>query len=87
MTDCIPCCSTFKCEICRFFLPTKNDLEEHFDTVHFEEIRCGYCKIEFQSIRDMDKHMDFKHKGMWKLNDPDILREGDSEFEDEFESE
>ena len=87
LTDCIPCCSTFKCEICRFFLPTKNDLEEHFDTVHFEEIRCGYCKIEFQSILDMDKHMDFKHKGMWKLNDPDILREGDSEFEDEFESE
>ena len=33
----------------------------------------------------MDLHMDLKHKGLWKLNDPDILREGDSEFDDEFE--
>ena len=75
----------FKCEICRIVFATSKNLEEHFDTVHLDEIKCGYCKIEFEAIADMDKHMDVKHKGMWKLNDPDILREGDSEFEEEFE--
>ena len=77
--------STLKCEICRIFLPTSKALEEHFDTIHLEDIKCGYCRIEFQAIREMDLHMDLKHKGLWKLNDPDILREGDSEFDDEFE--
>ena len=66
-------------------MPTNDELEEHFDAIHSEDFKCGYCKLDFKSIRDMDHHMDLKHKGMWKLNDPDILREGDSEFEDEIE--
>jgi hypothetical protein len=61
------------------------DLVNHLDTVHLEELKCGFCNMEFQGINDMDDHMDPKHKGMWKLNDPDILREGDSEYENEFE--
>ena len=84
-TEYVPYSLQFKCEICRIFFATSKSLEEHFDTVHLDEIKCGYCKIEFQAIADMDQHMDMKHKGMWKLNDPDILRDGDSEFEEEFE--
>ena len=75
----------FKCEICRIYFENGNELEDHFDINHLDEFRCGICKVEFERIIDMDDHMDLKHKGMWKLNDPDILREGDSEYENEFE--
>ena len=81
----IPSSTEFRCEICRIYFAHMKDLENHLDTVHLEELKCGFCNIEFQGINDMDDHMDLKHKGMWKLNDPDILRKGDSEYENEFE--
>ena len=79
--------SEFKCEICRIYFEQKRDLEAHLDKIHLEEIKCVFCNIKFKGINDMDIHMDLKHNGMWKLNDPDILREGDSEYETEFEEE
>jgi hypothetical protein len=81
----IPSSSEYKCEICRIYFEGMKDLENHLDKIHLEELECVFCKIEFQGINDMDTHMDLKHNGMWKLNDPDILREGDSEYQDEFE--
>jgi hypothetical protein len=61
------------------------ELEDHLNKTHLDEIKCAFCKIKFTDINDMDNHMDLKHKGMWKLNDPDILREGDSDYEIEIE--
>ena len=75
----------FKCEICRIYFEQMKELEHHLDDIHLDELNCVFCKIEFPGINDMDNHMDLRHKGMWKLNDPDILREGDSEYENEFE--
>ena len=77
--------SEFKCEMCRIYFKEMNDLEDHLNEIHLAELECVFCKMEFKCINDMDNHMDLEHKGMWKLNDPDILRDGDSEeeFEDE----
>ena len=37
------------------------------------------CKVDFQSINEMDNHMDDKHEGRWKKYDSDVIREGDKE--------
>ena len=63
------------------FFTCEKELEDHLNNIHLTELECVFCKIEFQSINDMDNHMDLKHKGLWKFNDPDVLREGDSEEE------
>ena len=76
---------SFKCEICRINFPHMKELEDHLNNIHLDELKCVFCKIEFTDINDMDKHMDLNHRGMWKFNDPDILREGDSELESEIE--
>ena len=39
--------------------------------------------ISAKNIRDIDHHMDTNHGGRWKLNDPDVLREGDVESSSE----
>ena len=47
------------------------------DYKHSEEIHCGICKKDFNCIKSMNDHMDNKHKGLLKMNDPDVLREGE----------
>ena len=36
------------------------------------------CEMDFNSVEYMDSHMDDKHEGRWKINDPDIIYEGES---------
>ena len=39
---------------------------------------CNLCQLKFESIESMDVHMDDFHKGRWKINDPDVVWEGES---------
>jgi uncharacterized C2H2 Zn-finger protein len=52
----------------------KSTLNEGDCTQNFS---CVMCKLDFQSIEDMDSHMDEMHGGRWKLGDEDVIREGD----------
>ena len=82
----------FKCEMCKVNFNNSGQLEAHINKSHAESLRCDLCRMDFENISDMDDHMDKKHEGRWKLNDPDILREGDvlsssdSSFDSSFES-
>jgi hypothetical protein len=42
------------------------------------KLECGLCEMDFASIEYMDNHMDERHQGRWKLNDPDVVWEGES---------
>ena len=66
-------------DICKLNFNATEKLEAHINNTHAEDLRCDLCRIDFGNIRDMDHHMDQNHGGRWKLNDPDILREGDVE--------
>ena len=52
----------------------------------YHQVKCGICVIDFESIEEMDEHMDIEHGGRWKLGDPDVVFEGDS-YEESSESE
>ena len=39
---------------------------------------CNLCQLKFESIESMDVHMDDFHQGRWKINDPDVVWEGES---------
>ena len=41
------------------------------------KLECGMCVLEFQSVEDMDNHMDENHEGRWKINDPDVVYKGE----------
>ena len=45
---------------------------------NIRKLECGMCVLEFQSVEDMDNHMDENHEGRWKINDPDVVYEGES---------
>ena len=80
----------FKCEDCDEVFATKTNLKKHKSRFHkifkvkqtiqksIRKIECGLCEMDFAAIEYMDKHMDEMHQGRWKLNDPDVVWEGES---------
>ena len=42
------------------------------------KLDCGMCRMDLTSVENMDSHMDDKHEGRWKINDPDIVYDGES---------
>ena len=74
----------FKCEVCKLDFGNIEDLDKHMDESHVENLKCELCNINFKNVKNMDSHMDEKHGGRWKMNDPDILREGDVESSSDF---
>ena len=47
-------------------------------------LECGMCVIDFKSGDDMNGHMDLKHGGRWKHDDPDVIMLGDDIEESDF---
>jgi hypothetical protein len=43
------------------------------------------CVLDFETLDEMDEHMDEKHQGRWKLSDPDVIFEVD-DYEESLES-
>ena len=41
------------------------------------QFSCGLCDIIFDSIEDINNHMDDRHQGRWKLGDEDFIMLGD----------
>ena len=58
----------------------KDDVSAKNIPKHFKnrKLECGMCEMDFNSVEYMDSHMDDKHEGRWKINDPDIIYEGES---------
>ena len=52
----------------------------------YRQVKCGLCVIDFETVSEMDDHMDANHGGRWKLGDPDVVFEGD-DYEESSESE
>ena len=55
----------------------------HDEDNHVGDFKCDLRRINFETLENMDNHMDNVHEGRWKKYDPDVLREGDVESESE----
>ena len=67
----------FECELCKKDFTNIAALDNHMDNRHSEEINCGLCNKDFHCIKNMNDHMDMNHKGLGKMNDPNVLRAGE----------
>ena len=78
----------FQCVECNGQFETKTKLRNHLIMNHENSkvnltrpLECGLCVIDFGTIEQMDEHMDENHSGRWKLDDPDVVFEGDEYVE------
>ena len=77
-----------QCVECNGQFETKTNLRNHLIMNHetskvnlTRPLECGLCVIDFGTIEKMDEHMDESHSGRWKLDDPDVVFEGDDYVE------
>ena len=78
-----------KCDQCKNSFGTKRSLSVHIRRKHqiaqesssLPEYKCGFCVINFDSIDQMDSHMDDHHGGRWKMYDDDVILEGEDYME------
>ena len=74
------------CKRCQLNVETFTEMKTHDENNHKEKLTCKLCRVDFENVEYMDNHMDDNHEGRWKLYDPDVLREGDSESSSDSES-
>ena len=56
----------WQCDICKKYLSSEKNLDEHIDRVHQEKnFTCGFCKSNFESRSQCEKHME-THKSYHK---------------------
>ena len=75
---------SFQCEKCKNSYENEKSLVVHTRRKHettqersTPEFTCGLCVISFESVEEMDTHMDDNHGGRWKLYDDDVILEGE----------
>ena len=85
---------SFKCDECKNKYQTERSLIVHTKRKHqtskghpsIPEFTCGLCAISFESVDQMDKHMDDNHGGRWKIYDDDVILEGEDYVESSSDS-